>query len=151
MKNLSNLAFSLIEVLIALAIFAVCAGYVSSAFSNAILAREKNSEINYTNLNIDLVRKQLLLEPSIEEAEKGGDVILINDQEASWEVEILPTEIVDLYECFLEIEILESKISEKEIYSEKFFLLRPTWTDPLDRSELLEYKKRELFDRREFE
>ena len=64
--------FSLIEVLIALALFAICSNLIASAFINALLARERNASSTYQDIAINTVRKQLLLEKNSEDAEEGG-------------------------------------------------------------------------------
>ena len=144
-------AFSLIEVLIALALFAICSNLIASAFINALLARERDPSIAYREISIDTVRSQLLLEKNLEDAEEGGTVNLIQDKEASWSVEIFPTEIIDLFECRLDIEFLDDELSKRGIYSETLYLLRPTWSDSSERATLLEEKKQALLNEREFE
>lgn len=151
MKSFRIKAFSLIEVLIALALFAVCSNLIASAFINALLARERDPNIAYREISIDTVRSQLLLEKNLEDAEEGGTVNLIQDKEASWSVEIFPTEIIDLFECRLDIEFLDDELSKRGIYSETLYLLRPTWSDSSERATLLEEKKQALLNEREFE
>ncbi len=151
MKSFRIKAFSLIEVLIALALFAVCSNLIASAFINALLARERDPSIAYREISIDTVRSQLLLEKNLEDAEEGGTVNLIQDKEASWSVEIFPTEIIDLFECRLDIEFLDDELSKRGIYSETLYLLRPTWSDSSERATLLEEKKQALLNEREFE
>ncbi len=143
--------FSLIEVLIALALFAVCSNLIASAFINALLARERNPESNYQDIAIDTVRKQLLLEKNFEDAEEGGTITLLKKGEASWTVEIYPTDIIDLFECRLDIEFLESENPNQETYSETLYLLRPTWSESGERSSLLQEKKDALLNQRTFE
>ena len=151
MKLFRIKAFSLIEVLIALALFAICSNLIASAFINALLARERDPSIAYREISIDTVRRQLLLEKNLEDAEEGGTVNLIQDKEASWSVEIFPTEIIDLFECRLDIEFLDDELSKRGIYSETLYLLRPTWSDSSERATLLEEKKQALLNEREFE
>ena len=57
--------FSLIEVLIALALFAICSNLIASAFINALLARERNVSSTYQDIAINTVRKQILLEKNV--------------------------------------------------------------------------------------
>lgn len=144
-------AFSLIEVLIALALFAICANLISSAFINALLARERNPELIYRDIAIDTVRRQLLLEKNLEDAEDGGSVSLLEDKEALWTVEIFPTELIDLFECRFDVELPDSEDSGQSLYSETLYLLRPTWSIASERSTLLNEKKQALYDRRDFE
>ena len=143
--------FSLIEVLIALALFAICSNLIASAFINALLARERNPSSTYQDIAISTVRKQLLLEKNLEDAEEGGTLTLLEKGEASWTAEILSTDIIDLFECRLDIEFLESDNPNQAIYSETLYLLRPTWSKSDERSSLLQEKKDALLDQRTFE
>ena len=143
--------FSLIEVLIALALFAICSNLITSAFINALLARERNSASDYHDIAIDTVRRQLLLEKNLKDAEEGGTLTLLEKGEATWTVEIHPTEIIDLFECLLDIKFLESKNPRKETFSETLYLLRPTWSESDERSTLLQEKKEALQNQRAFE
>ena len=143
--------FSLIEVLIALALFAICSNLIASAFINALLARERNASSTYQDIAINSVRKQLLLEKNSEDAEEGGTLTLLEKGEASWTVEIFPTDVIDLFECRFDIEFLESDSPNQETYSETLYLLRPTWSESDERSSLLQEKKDALLDQRTFE
>ena len=62
--------FSLIEVVVALALFAMAAVVLSDTFVNALLARERSVSNDTYNRDIRAVRMQLLLEPDREEAEE---------------------------------------------------------------------------------
>ena len=70
---------------------------------------KENPASDYQDIAIDTVRRQLLLEKNFEDAEEGGTLTLLEKGEASWTVEIYPTEIIDLFECRLDIEFLESE------------------------------------------
>ena len=78
------MAFSLIEVLIALALFAIAANVISSAFINALLSRERNDSRLYNDFAIQTARMQLLLEKNIEDAEDGGTVETLELGEVFW-------------------------------------------------------------------
>lgn len=150
-STLQSKGFSLIEVLIALALFAICSNLIASAFINALLARERNPSSTYRDIAITTVRQQLLLEKNLEDAEEGGTLTLLETGEASWTAEIFPTDIIDLFECRLDIELLESDTPEQATYSETLYLLRPTWSKADERSNLLQEKKDTLIDQRTFE
>jgi general secretion pathway protein I len=143
--------FSLIEVLIALALFAICSNLIASAFINALLARERDPSLTYQDIAINTVRKQLLLEKNLEDAEEGGTLTLLERGQASWTAEIHPTDIIDLFECRFDIELLESDDPNQDTYSETLYLLRPTWSKFDERASLLQEKKDALLDQRNFE
>ena len=145
------MAFSLIEVLIALALFAIAANVISSAFINALLSRERNDSRLYNDFAIQTARKQLLLEKKIEDAEDGGTVETLELGEVDWYAEILPTEIVDLFEVQLYGTFYDLEDSQKANFSETLYLLRPTWSESDERSMLLEDKKQDLLEKRDSE
>lgn len=145
------MAFSLIEVLIALALFAIAANVISSAFINALLSRERNDSRLYNDFAIQTARKQLLLEKNIEDAEDGGTVETLELGEVDWYAEILPTEIVDLFEVQLYGTFYDLEDSQKANFSETLYLLRPTWSESDERSMLLEDKKQDLLEIRDSE
>lgn len=147
--NLSaRAAFSLIEVVIAVAIFAMAATVLTSAFANALLARERSVSNDLLNVDIRAVRLQLLLEASLEDAEDGDDMETLSSGEASWEAEIEPTEVVDLFRVQLNIKFSEPPEDLPSEYTETLYLLRPTWSDGGERSDLLQDKRDALEDTR---
>lgn len=143
-------AFTLIEVVIALAIFATASVVLSQAFTNALLAREHSVSNDNYEADIRTVRMQLLLEPELEAAEDGGEIATFENGEASWEATIEPTNVVDLFRVELRIRFAEPDEGQDNEYSETLYLLRPTWSESDDRSSLLADKKDELESNRDF-
>tara|TARA_B100001769_G_scaffold41792_1_gene29007 strand:- start:839 stop:1315 length:477 start_codon:yes stop_codon:yes gene_type:complete len=144
-------AFTLIEVLISLALFALASNIIASAFINALLARESNPSITYKDIATQTARRQLLLEPNLEDAMDGARIETLEIGEVVWTSEILPTDIVDLFECQLVIEFLDVDSETASTYNETLFLLRPTWSVSDERSSLLQDKKDTLIEDREFD
>ncbi|MEM1221201.1 MAG: prepilin-type N-terminal cleavage/methylation domain-containing protein [Verrucomicrobiota bacterium] len=143
--------FTLIEVVIAVAIFALAAVQLSSAFTYALLARERsvNNDMQYDDIRA--VRMQLLLEPTLEDAEDGDTYETLNNGEATWRAEIEPMEVVDLFQVTLFIKFDEPMEEQSSEYSEQLYLLRPTWSESDERSQLLEDKKQQLLNSRDFD
>jgi len=144
-------AFSLIEVLIALTVFAMAATYLMSTFVNALTARERSVNDDVLHADIRAVRMQLLLEPNLEDAEDGGEYPTLSHGEASWRARIEPTEIVDLFQVEFSIEFSEPPEDGPDNHVESLYLLRPTWSEGDERSDLLEDKRRELERSRDFD
>lgn len=88
--------FSLIEVVVALALFAMAAVVLSASFVNALLAREHGLSHELRDVDIRAVRMQLLLEPSLHDAETGDSYETLSNGLATWDAVIEPTEVVDL-------------------------------------------------------
>jgi len=144
-------AFTLIEVLIALTVFAMAGTYLMSTFANALSARERSVSDDLLHADIRAVRMQLLLEPNLDDAEDGGDYPTLNHGEASWQALIEPTEIVDLFEVELTIDFSEPPEDGPNSYRENLYLLRPTWSEGDERSQLLDDKRQELQRSRDFD
>lgn len=139
-------AFSLIEVVIAVAIFGMAATVLMSAFVNALLARERGVSIDLLDADIRAVRMQLLLEPNLEDAEDGDEYETLNSGEASWEASIEPTNVVDLFQVQLRISFSEPPEGLPAEHIETLYLLRPTWSESDERSDLLQEKREALED-----
>lgn len=147
----SRSAFTLVEVLIALTVFAMAGTYLMSTFANTITARERSVSNDLLHADIQSVRMQLLLEPNLEDAEDGGDYPTLNHGEARWEAFIEPTDIVDLFDVELSIDFSEPPEGHSGQHRERLFLLRPTWSEADERSELLDDKRQALEDSRDFD
>lgn len=146
LKHAPAKGFSLIEVLIALALFAIASNIIGSAFINALLSRERNNDNFYRDIAVQTARKQLLLEKNIDDAEDGGSVETLELGEVDWYAEIIPTDMVDLFEVNLFIEFFDVKDDQSSNYNETLLLLRPTWSESDERSSLLQDKKEDLLD-----
>ena len=149
--NWRRVGFSLIEVVVAVAVFAIAATVLTSSFVNALLAREHGRSQSLRAADIRAVRLQLLLEPDIERAEEGDRYDTLSSGEAEWHAEIEPTEVVDLFAVRLMVDFSESPEDMPPSYEEELFLLRPTWSESDERDELLDDKRRELERSRDFD
>ncbi|MGK0309931.1 MAG: general secretion pathway protein I [Lentimonas sp.] len=143
--------FSLIEVVVALALFAMAAVVLSETFVNVLLARERGTNNDARNRDIQAVRMQLLLEPNREEAEEGDTYETLSNGSANWEATIEPTNVIDLFQVQLQIEFQAPQDDQETSYQETLYLLRPTWSESDERSDLLQEKKDALLDQRDFD
>ena len=143
--------FSLIEVVVALALFAMAAVVLNSSFINALLARERGLSNDRLHADIQAVRLQLLLEPNLEDVEDGGRYETLNSGTANWEASVEPTNLIDLFHVQLQIEFSDPQDDQAATHTESLYLLRPTWSESDERSELLQDKKEELENSRDFD
>ena len=143
--------FSLIEVVVALALLAMAAVVLNSSFINALLARERGLSNDRLHADIQAVRLQLLLEPNLEDAEDGGRYETLNSGTANWEASVEPTNLIDLFHVQLQIEFSDPQDDQAATHTESLYLLRPTWSESDERSELLQDKKDELENSRDFD
>jgi len=145
-------AFTLIEVVVALAIFAMAATVLTSSFVNILMSMDRDSGSGGLERDIRMARRQLLLEPDIEDAREGGEIETLGNGTARWHAEIEPTDVVDLFRVRLTVEVAGQDASSYRAQTERestLRLLRPTWSESDERSELLQEKKEALRDSRE--
>ncbi|NDV62506.1 prepilin-type N-terminal cleavage/methylation domain-containing protein [Puniceicoccales bacterium CK1056] len=144
-KESSHSGFSLIEAVIAIAIAGIAFFMLTETFFNVLLTLEKlESESDYQK-DVRFVRSQIIQIADPDEVEDGGEISTLNLGEAEWSAEIEPTETVDLFQLLLEIEF-ENPDGEPIPYSERLYLLRPTWGDSFERSALLDDIRRNIED-----
>ena len=145
--------FSLIEVTLATALFAMAATVLMGSFVNALLARERSLQRDVQAADIQMVRRQLLLEPNRDDAEDGGETDTLSSGTARWESEVKETNVVDLFRVDLTMEFpdVDTVSGQTPTHREVLYLLRPTWSETADRSDLLQDKKDDLLDQRAFD
>lgn len=143
--------FSFIEVVIAVALFAAASVVLTSAFVNALLAREHGQNNSLRTDDIQAVRLQLLLEANRDDAEDGGDLETLHSGLATWRCSIEESQIVDLFKVLFEIKFSDPVEGTDKNYQESLYLLRPTWSESDERSDLLATKRRDLLNSRDFE
>ena len=142
--------FSLIEVLLALAIFILAAGVLTQAFINTLMGLEGIESDSALQADVKWARSVIIQEPDLDTFEEGGEIMALHSGAIEWEVTVDPLEVVDLFQVDLVMR-LEHPDSKKplELRSE-LILLRPTWSDPVERSELLGDKTRIIEEERRY-
>jgi prepilin-type N-terminal cleavage/methylation domain len=141
-------AFTLVEVLVSLAIFALAAVALGAAYVNLILAHEALRRTEPQDEALRLARRALLAEPELEAAETGDEVVLTDERTARWRAEIEPLPVADLFSATLEVEVPAPDRGSTEKFTETHVLLRPTWSTEADRKQLLDDAKRRLDEER---
>ena len=142
--------FTLIEVVVALALFASASVGLTMAFTSMLTVREHGVRSDLLDADLRAVRRQLLLEPDIEAAEEGNTLETLSSGEAEWSAEIQPTEIVDLFQVRFSLALSDPPEGLPEQYSETLYLLRSTWSEREERDELLAEKREALERERDF-
>jgi general secretion pathway protein I len=138
--------FTLIEVLVALAIFAMAAVVLGATYVNALNAYQAAGRRNEYDADLRFVRAALLTEADRDKAEGGGDLDLGGSKRAHWQADIAPTDTVDLFSVTWSCEIVDPARSKPYHASETFLLLRPTWSDPVERTKLLDLVKQRILE-----
>ncbi len=128
----------------ALAIFALAAVVLGATYVNALNAYEMAARHNEYAGDLRFVRAALLTEPDRDKASAGGDLDLGDNKQAHWQADITPTGTVDLFAVNWRCEITDPARREPYRASQSLLLLRPTWSDPVERSKLLDQAKERI-------
>lgn len=128
--------FTLIEVLVALAIFAIAAVVLGAAYVNLMQTHAALRDRDGSEADIAWAREALLAEPDRAVAERGADVVLPDGRTAAWRATITPTDVGDLFDVVLELDAPPpGGAGELVRVSETLRLLRPTWSTEAERKE----------------
>jgi general secretion pathway protein I len=141
-------AFTLIEVLVSLAIFALAAVVLSVAYLNVIgsyraLDAQQRSDEDWKDL-----RFAVLTESDLQKVEEGGRLVLPGGRELSWQAKVEPTETADLFRLTLEGNVPTSGDAEAWQRTQHLYVLRPAWSDPAEREKLRDVTRQRLFQER---
>lgn len=135
--------FTLLEVLIAVALFAVAIAVLASSYINILQSLEAVKLDHALNEELRWLRERVLSEGDREALEKGGSVKTLDFGDASWSVVISPTNVADLFVVELAVEIGADEKSRKQ-KSATMHVLRPTWSEPVERGKIIEAVKTQI-------
>jgi general secretion pathway protein I len=142
--------FTLIEVLVALAIFAVAAVVLGATYVNILLSHASLRERDGSGDDIQWARVALLAEPDRATAERGADVILPDGRSANWRATINETAVSDLFDVVLELDAPPAGGGGDMVKSRATLrLLRPTWSTDSERSKIRDKARERLKRQRE--
>lgn len=133
----SRRGFTLLEVLVALAIFTMAAVVLASAYVNILNAYDVAQRTNARNEDLEFARAQLLATTDHDDAEKGAEFDSSDSRHVTWHAQIDPTPTVDVFAVTFVCEINDPKTLAPQTVTQNFMVLRPTWSDPVARSKLL--------------
>ena len=137
--------FTLIEVLVSLAIFALAAVSLGAAYSNVILGRIALQQDEQRLDDIARCRAALMETPGFDDVENGGEIHLPGGRTARWKGKIEATAVSDLFAVQLTCEIQAVADGDYgEEINEARMLLRPTWSIPSDRQKIRDDARQRL-------
>ena len=139
--------FTLVEVLVSLAIFALAAVVLGTAYINVLGGYQKMRRSGLDESDVAFVRAIVLAEPNLEKVEKGGEMSRSDNGTLRWSVAVEPTTRADLFRVELDCELPGAGKAPARHVRDSFLVLRPTWSDPAER-EKLRAKFREQLVRR---
>jgi general secretion pathway protein I len=139
--------FTLLEVLMALCIFALAAVVLGSSYLNVLLSYEAVSRSLLVNEDFAFARQLVLTEPDRKKLEEGGEFDTASGQHARWGVEIESTSVADVFKVTFTCELSDPTQPKPDKLVQTFTLLRPTWViDVAERSKLKEDAKTRILE-----
>jgi prepilin-type N-terminal cleavage/methylation domain-containing protein len=133
-------AFTLMEVLAALAIFGLTAIVLGSAYLNILNSYRAVGLGSGDAQDIAFARQALLKQVDFQTAENGDEFDTVDGHHVQWsldpQVTVQSTTVSDLFTVGFVCEISDTATSQPRKYTETFMLLRPTWSDPVIRSQV---------------
>lgn len=136
-------AFTLLEVLLALALFALSVVVLTSAYLNILEGLESVKANRDFEQEVRWVREQVLLKADLEETLKGGEAQSPAATGLRWTVNVQPTAVADLFTLDLHVEMVAGDKPALE-YNERLSVLRPSWSEPVERGNLVEEAKQRI-------
>lgn len=123
--------FTLIEVLIALAIFAMTAIVLGSAYLNVLNSYAIVGKQDKDAQDVAFCRQELITQPDFQTAENGDEYTTVDGRTVQWSAAMDQNNLttVSLWHVVLTVEITDSSSSNPRTLLKDFYLLRPTW-DP---------------------
>lgn len=129
-------AFTLLEVLVALAIFAMAAVVLGGAYLNVLNGYETARRATVSNPDVEFARAALLAQPDADLARQGAEFDAADGRHVRWTAAIDPTTVADLFTVTFDCEISGSGLPEPQHTKQVFRVLRPTWSQASDRTTL---------------
>jgi general secretion pathway protein I len=137
--------FSLVEVLVALTIFALSAIILGSAYVNVLNSYAVAGRFAQTNEDVAFARSLIIAQPDITKLQDGGEFEGASGRRVKWSAEITPTATADVFTVVFTCEVNDPAQAQTDKTVQTFMLLRPTWSiDPAARSQLRQDAKNRI-------
>lgn len=139
-------AFTVMEVMVAIALFAVAAVILGGSYMNVLNAYAAVERKGDYDQDVKFARAALLAEADRDTVEKGGDFETTEGRRVVWKAVLEPTEMPDLFTVAFECEINSTQMKEPVVLHETFRVLRPSWSKS-DERDVLRGKVRERIEK----
>jgi general secretion pathway protein I len=126
-------AFTLIEVLVSLAIFALATVALSAAYLNVLGGYKNRDRERAINEAWSLVRIAALSEGDREKLESGGTFEVPGNRRLTWTARVEPTTLADLFAIELSV---RSPAPDEWERTARIMVYRSAWSDPAERDRL---------------
>ena len=127
MRHRPSKAFTLIEVILALAIFTLAITTLSQSVVNTLQVKSKMIQGQKQEHDLRLLRQEILNLSERETIEDGGRFQSHYQGNINWQARIEPLELLDLFRLTITVSFPEED-KEMELY-----VLRPSWTTVSER------------------
>ena len=118
-------------------IFALSAVVLGSTYVNILNSYEAVSRGNTRDEDVAFARSQLLAEPDRAKVEAGAEFDAVGNRRVRWSGTLASTAMPDLFTVTFVCEITDaSKGGEPEKTTQTFTVLRPTWSDATEKTQL---------------
>lgn len=153
MKNFidkhTEYGFTMVEVTLAIALFGLTMVVITQAFVNTLVSLDSIESEADVQSDIRFVRALALEESDLDEFEQGGNVETLSSGTASWQATVEETRVSDLFSVQLTIELTPPGDTGRVTFNQDIMVLRPTWSDPVERSELIAEARERLLETRQ--
>ena len=130
-------AFSLLEVLVALMIFALSAVVLGSTYVNVLNSYEAVSRGNTRDEDVAFARAQMLVLTDRAKVEAGGEFDSLESRHVRWTATLASTTLPDLFSVTFVCEVSDpAKGGDPERTTQTFTVLRPTWSEAAEKTQL---------------
>lgn len=137
----SRQAFTLVEVLVSLAIFALAAVVLATAYVNVLDGYRSQEQSRRASQGMQLARIVVLTQPDRQILEAGGALNLPDHDRLVWAAEVKPTTIADLFAVVLDARVTGGQGWHRQ---ERIMLYRPAWSETHQRDQLRENSRDRL-------
>lgn len=139
--------FTLVEVLMALTIFALAAVVLGASYVNILNSYEVVARGTVVNEDFAFARQLVLTQPDRKKLEQGGEFDTSGGRRARWSVEIASTNLPNLFDVAFTCEIADPTRPEPDRVVQQFRLIRPTWVlDAAEQGKLKEDVKTRILE-----
>lgn len=136
--------FTLIEVTVALAIFALASVALTQSFISGMFSLENFKYHDSMEDSLMFVYSQVLANKERKDIEKGGDIKTIESGTVKWNAKIEKTTVLELYKVTVNVTFDDEKFFKKpQNFQEEFYLYRPEWAELGERDEFLRTRIKE--------
>ena len=140
--------FTLVEVLISLAIFALAAVVLAVSYLNVLSGYQAVGKRQQSEEEWKLIRSVVLSESDRTKVEAGGQLQLPDNSNVQWKATIESTAVADLFAVTIQSQPEFATGNEARMQEEKLMLLRPSWSDPVERNQLRAASQEKLLKQR---